>query len=232
MSIDDRVKEVLKHSSRIVDPDVRRDLVTVRRKVHRGMIVRRVGAIVLAAAITVGVVVIGPRIFDAVGDRGTTQPGGLNNGPSASASFPLEGSWTQEQSCGDIVRRLAAHGLSHYAALNIVNDGYREGSRSEIADEAHPCRGSGPPLLRTWTFDGLELRGYVNGKQVDFAPFAVLDDHTIRVSHINMAFQIDGDVLMFAVPPPPASCTGPDCLSQHAWATVAFGLGPWHRVAK
>jgi hypothetical protein len=232
MSLDARLKEVLERSSRIVDPDVRRDLVTVRRKVHRATIVRRVGAVVLAAAIMVGVVDIGPRILDAVGDRGTTRPGGPNNNPSAAASSPLEGSWTQEQSCGDFVRRLAAQGLSRYAAAFIVNNGYREGTRSEIAAEAHPCRRSGPPLLRTWTFDGSELRGYLHGKRVDFAPFAVLDDHTIRVSHINLAFQIDGDVLMFAVPPPPASCTGPDCLSQHAWAAVAFGLGPWHRATK
>ena len=107
-----------------------------------------------------------------------------------------------------------------------------EGPSSAVAVDPHPCRGAGPALHRTWTFNGTRLRGYIDDVQMDFAFTQFLDDHTVRISHINLGFTIEGDTLTFIVPPIPRTCAGPDCLSRRAWAVAAFGMGPWTRTAE
>jgi hypothetical protein len=226
------VKDALERSSEMVSPDVRRDLVSVRRKAWRAVVFKRVGGALLATALLVTAVFLGPRFLDASRSREPARPGSSAATMGPVGTYPLVGAWTQEQSCGDFVRTLTAFGLSDHIPRLLVGNGYRPGPGRRIATQTHLCKGSGPAIQRTWTFDGTRLLGFANGKQVDYAIPEIVDDHAFRVSHINFGFRIDGDTIRFIVPPVPRSCTGPDCLSQHAWAVAAFGMGPWHRVAQ
>jgi hypothetical protein len=226
MSLDSHVKDALERSSMIVDPDVRRDLVTVRWSAHRALVIRRAANTMLVAGLVIAAVLLAPQVLDVIKDR-SQQPAGPNPFPG----HPLIGTWTQEQSCGDFVRALTEYGLADDVPSLLVANGYRAGPKSKVAAQADPCQGSGPPVRRTWSFDGTTLRGFLNGHRVDLAIPQSLDSQSIRVSHINLGFSIASDTLRFIVPQLPKSCTGPDCLSQHAWAVAAFGLGPWHRVA-
>jgi hypothetical protein len=69
MSLDDRLKSELDRSSRIVDPDVRRDLSTVRRKARRVVLRQRVIRTVAAAALIALAVFLGPKIVDVVREQ-------------------------------------------------------------------------------------------------------------------------------------------------------------------
>jgi hypothetical protein len=230
MSLDSRVRVALERSSQLVDPDVRRDLAEVRRK-HRGAEVRRSIVIaVLAASVLSAAVLLAPGALDLIRGQGRSpsQRSGVSVSPIA--PYPLVGTWVQQQSCDDFVRVLTGSGFAGYVPKYLVGNGYRDGPASKIAAEAAPCDGAGPALGRTWTFDGTRLLGFLNGVRVDIAFPTIIDDHTIRVSHINLRFTIDGDALRFIAPPVPRSCTGHGCRSQHAWAVAAFGLGPWTRV--
>jgi hypothetical protein len=232
MSLDGRVKDALERFSQMVAPDVRRDLVTVRRKARRAVVVKRVGGALLAAALVIAAVSLGPRILEASRSQRPARPGGSAASLGPVATYPLVGTWTQEQSCEDFVRALTRYGLPRHAPGFLLWNGYREGPRSAIAADPHPCRGASRAVRRTWVFDGNKLRGFIGSQrhQVDFAFTAFPDDHTMRISHINLGFRVGGDTLRFIVPPIPRTCTGPDCLSQHAWAVAAFGLGPWTRT--
>jgi hypothetical protein len=128
------------------------------------------------------------------------------------------------------LRALGRFGLSDDLPSILVANGYREGPERTIPAGIAGCDGAGPALERTWTFDGTRLLGFLEGVRVDIAFPTIVDDHTIRVSHINLGFSINGNTLRFIAPPIPSSCTGPDCLSQHAWAVAAFGLGLWTRA--
>lgn len=66
MSLDARVKDALERSSLIVDPDVRRELATVRRKTRRAIVRQRIGFAMLAAAAIVAAVFLGPRVLDVI----------------------------------------------------------------------------------------------------------------------------------------------------------------------
>jgi hypothetical protein len=66
MSLDARVKDSLERSSLIVDPDVRRELATVRRKTRRAIVRQRIGFAMLAAAAIVAAVFLGPRVLDVI----------------------------------------------------------------------------------------------------------------------------------------------------------------------
>lgn len=228
MSLDKRVRDELSRESRRVAPDERRDLSTVRRRARRGVTIQRITVAGLAAAVTLGAIVVLPRITEARDRRIAHGVGTV----STVSNLPLEGAWTQLQSCEDVVRALTRYGLSQQVAGFLVAAHVRERPLTAVADDSHPCQEADPPVRRTWVFDGTRMRGFIGGRRhkVDFAFFEMLDDHTIRISHINLGFRIDGDTLRFAVPPLPDSCTGPDCRSQHAWAVVAFALGPWTRT--
>jgi hypothetical protein len=66
MSLDARVRDALERSSLIVDPDVRRDLATVRRKTRRAVLRKRVGLTVLAACMIAAAVFLGPRVLNVI----------------------------------------------------------------------------------------------------------------------------------------------------------------------
>jgi hypothetical protein len=66
MSLDTRVRDALERSSLIVDPDVRRELATVRRKTRRAIVRQRIGFTMLAAAAIVAAVFLGPRVLDVI----------------------------------------------------------------------------------------------------------------------------------------------------------------------
>ncbi len=66
MPLDARVKDALERSARIVAPDVRRNLSTVRQRKQRAMRRQRVGYALLVAAALVVVVVLGPRALDII----------------------------------------------------------------------------------------------------------------------------------------------------------------------
>ena len=160
MSLDLRLKEDMERSALIVAPDVRRDLATVRRRAHRGIVIRRVINSMLVATVVLAAVFL-PRLMDIPGrPRPPTLIG-------AALASPLEGSWTQERSCEDIVRALTAYGLTHYVPLYLVLDGYREGPKGSLATDPHPCAGARPARQRTWVFDGTRLLGFLDGQRVD-----------------------------------------------------------------
>jgi hypothetical protein len=66
MSLDARVKGALERSSQIVDPDVRRDLSTVRRKRRRLALRQRITATLVAAALIAIGVFLAPRIVEVI----------------------------------------------------------------------------------------------------------------------------------------------------------------------
>jgi len=71
MPLDDRLRESMRRSSRIVDPDVRRELATVRSRTRRAVIRQRVMNSIVVAAVVVGAVSLGPRVLDFI--RGQRQ---------------------------------------------------------------------------------------------------------------------------------------------------------------
>jgi hypothetical protein len=229
MSLDERVKDELNRGSRRVAPDERRGLSTIRKRARRAVLIQRISIVGLAAAVTLGAIVVVPRLTDASDRR--LEPGGS---ATPSTDHPLDGAWTQLQSCEDVVRALTRYGLPQRVAGALLATHVREGPGSAVAADPHPCRQAGPPVRRTWVMDGTTMRGYIGERRrkVDFASFEMVDDHTIRVSHITLHFRIDENVLRFTVPPLPLSCTGPGCRSQHVWAVAAFGLGPWSRTTR
>jgi len=224
MSLEGRVKDALTSASQLVDPDERRALTAVRGRARRAAIIRRTANLVVTATFVVATIVLVPRVLDAASDTHEA-PSSVPGGTTGEGQ--LVGSWTQAQSCRDFVRALTGYGLPDYVARFLVANRYREGPSSAVAADPHPCRGAAPAVQRTWIFDGTRLRGFKDGRRVDLAFPEIIDEHTMRVSHINLDFHIDGDTLRFIVPPLPRSCTGEDCLVQHAWAVAAFSLGPW-----
>src|SRR5947207_3543906 len=83
MSLDRRIRDGLQHSSSIVEPDVRRNLTTVRRKTHRAVLRQRAGLILLSAALVVGAVFATPGIVNFVQSVQHPRPGGPSPSPSS-----------------------------------------------------------------------------------------------------------------------------------------------------
>ena len=83
MSLDKRVKDALERSSLIVDPDVRRDLSTVRQKTRRAVIRHRIAVTLVAATLAVGVVFFGPGVLDVIRSQRhvPANPPSVSNGP-------------------------------------------------------------------------------------------------------------------------------------------------------
>ncbi len=114
MSLDRRLRDALQRSSAVVDPDVGRNLATVRRRTRRLVIRQRVTSALLATAMVAAVVVIGPRLLDVIGSRRET--------PAARPSpAALIGSYKVDLTGTD--GRLAARGLAGPWTLTLNGDG-------------------------------------------------------------------------------------------------------------
>jgi hypothetical protein len=85
MSLDTRVRDALERSSSIVDPDVRRDLATVRRKTRRSIARQRIVFALVAATMIAAAILLAPRVLDVI----RTQRGQPADQPSpASQAIP------------------------------------------------------------------------------------------------------------------------------------------------
>ena len=114
MSLDRRLRDALQRSSSVVDPDVERNLATVRSRTRRLVIRQRVTSALLAAAMVAVVVVAGPWVLDVIG--GQRQPSAARPSPSA-----LIGTYQVDLTGAD--GRLAARGLAGSWMLTLNGDG-------------------------------------------------------------------------------------------------------------
>jgi hypothetical protein len=87
MSLDARVRDALERSSLIVDPDVRRELATVRRKTRRTIVRQRIGFAMLAAAAIVAAVFLGPRVLDVIRSQRQQPATGPSSSPQQIVGF-------------------------------------------------------------------------------------------------------------------------------------------------
>jgi hypothetical protein len=71
MPLDDRLKDSLRRISGLIDPDVRRDLSTVRRKAHRAVIRQRITNVILVVALGAAALYLGPGIGDVIQNQRT-----------------------------------------------------------------------------------------------------------------------------------------------------------------
>jgi len=115
MSLDRRLREALQRSSVVVDPDVGRNLATVRRRTRRLVIRQRVTSALLAAAMVVVVVVAGPWVLDIIGSQRETPPA------ARPSSATLVGAYQVDLTGAD--GRLAARGLAGSWTLALNGDG-------------------------------------------------------------------------------------------------------------
>jgi hypothetical protein len=114
MSLDRRLRDALQRSSAVVDPDVERNLATVRRRTRRLVIGQRVTGALLAIAVVAAVVIAGPRLLDVIGSQRKT--------PTATPSpSTLIGSYKVDLTGAD--GRLAALGLAGPWTLTLNGDG-------------------------------------------------------------------------------------------------------------
>jgi hypothetical protein len=74
MSIDRRLREGVGRITSEVDPDVDRHLDQARRHARRKIAFRRAGAVLAAAGVIAGVVLLGPHAIDALGNLTRQQP--------------------------------------------------------------------------------------------------------------------------------------------------------------
>ncbi len=114
MSLDRRLRDALQRSSSVVDPDVGRNLATVRRRTRRLVLRQRVTSVLLAAAMVVVVVVAGPWVLDVIGSH--RQPSAARPSPSA-----LIGTYQVDLTGAN--GRLAARGLAGSWTLTLNGDG-------------------------------------------------------------------------------------------------------------
>jgi hypothetical protein len=95
MSLDQRLRDALQHSSSIVEPDVRRNLTTVRRKAHRAVIRQRMSLAVLSVALMVGAVLAGPAAINFVQNLHLPRPAAPSPAvPSAPVPSAIVGTYT------------------------------------------------------------------------------------------------------------------------------------------
>jgi hypothetical protein len=66
MSLDKRVRDALERTSLSVDPDVPRDLSSVRRKTRRAMIRQRIALTSVVAALAALALFFGPKVLDVI----------------------------------------------------------------------------------------------------------------------------------------------------------------------
>ena len=170
MSLDRRLREALQRSSAVVDPDVERNLATIRRRTRRLVIGQRVTKALLAAAVVAVVLVAGPWVLDVIGSQRETPAAR----PSPSA---LIGAYQNDLT--GIDGQLAAHGLAGPWTLTLSGDGsilwnappgagvteglprdtYQVTATQIVTNlfQASLCRGSGAGTY-SWTRSGGTLR--------------------------------------------------------------------------
>ena len=114
MSLDRRLRDALQRSSSVIDPDVGRNLATVRRRTRRLVIRQRVTSALLATAMVAAVVVAGPWLLDVIGSQ--RQPPAARPSPSTLiGSYQVDLTSTNGQ--------LAARGLAGSWTLTLNGDG-------------------------------------------------------------------------------------------------------------
>ena len=114
MSLDRRLRDALQRSSSVVNPDVGRNLATVRRRTRRLVLRQRVTSALLAAAMVAAVVVAGPWLLDVIGSQ--RQPPAARPSPST-----LIGSYQVDLTSAN--GQLAARGLAGPWMLTLNGDG-------------------------------------------------------------------------------------------------------------
>jgi hypothetical protein len=72
MPLDDRVRNSLERASHIVEPDIRQDLASVRRKTRRLVLRQRIGYTLVAAALIVSAVFLAPKVLDVIRNQRQT----------------------------------------------------------------------------------------------------------------------------------------------------------------
>jgi hypothetical protein len=171
MSLDARVRDALERSSSIVDPDVRRELATVRRKTRRAIVRQRIGFTMLAAAAIVAAVFLGPRVIDVIRSqraKPATTPSPSpqrivgSYGASISAadgskirSLNLEGRWTLLVQGDGLLRLTPPAGVKGVA--NTPSSYSIDGDRLVTAAlSGDLCSAAGPGLYR-WGSSGGEM---------------------------------------------------------------------------
>ena len=118
MPLDDRVKSALERSTTIVDPDVRRDLATVRRRTSQLALRQRIGGGLLAVALIAGAIFLGPQIVDVIRSQRDTRPA---DRPTLVPTETLVGSYRADLS--GVGGQLAAAGLDGAWTLSFNSDG-------------------------------------------------------------------------------------------------------------
>ena len=89
MSLDKRVRDALERTSLSVDPDVPRDLSSVRRKTRRAVIRQRITIALVASGLVALAVFLGPGVLDVI--RSQRQ---VPANPPSVAAGPLPGSYS------------------------------------------------------------------------------------------------------------------------------------------
>ena len=117
MPLDDRVKGALERSTSVVDPDVRRDLATVRRRTSRLVLRQRVGGAALVVALIASAVFLGPGIVDVIRNQ-RNEPA---DRPTPAPTGTLPGSYRVDLSGAD--GRLVSAGLDGEWTLTFNSDG-------------------------------------------------------------------------------------------------------------
>src|SRR5438034_228601 len=128
MSLDQRLRDGLQHSSSIVEPDVRRNLTTVRRKTRRVVLRQRAELVLLSVALVVGAVFAGPVIVNFVENVHLPRPAAPSPTlPSAPVPSAIVGTYTatlpsssavirQNQMAGVWIMRLRPDGTVDFSA--------------------------------------------------------------------------------------------------------------------
>ncbi len=151
--------------------------------------------------------------------------------PSESTVEPLVGTWEQVQRCEDLVSAFEQAGLENWVLEFVAGNGYIPGvsDKDEIADPAHPCKGSVPrEHSHFFTADGVFGSLDWKGKQVDDGTYEIVDDDTFAIGEVAFNYTIRGDTIMFDPVIPDCS---PECF-EAAWSVaVAYPGKSWERVS-
>jgi hypothetical protein len=184
MSLDERLRGALQHSSSGVDPDLDENLLTVRRKTRRLAIRRRVSLVAFALAVVVGLVLAGPRVIGFLRSFPPAQPASpaptAPPSPSTTRTDPLRGDWRQVATCQDIVRVMTLIGAANRLPALLQ----AEGGEATPPPKDRPCTGAPPEFVRILRFtDGHLLifdPPHQEGSPANLL-YTIVDDHTFTL---------------------------------------------------
>lgn len=166
MSLDQRLRDALQRSSAVVDPDVGRNLATVRRRTRRLVIRQRVTNTLLVAAVVAVAVVLGPRLLDVIRSQRETPPArpspsalvgsyhaDLTGAGGALATARLAGPWTLTLNGDGSIVWNAPPGSD--VTEGLPRDTYQVTGAQLVTNlfQANLCRGSGVGSY-SWTRSG------------------------------------------------------------------------------